>query len=135
MLPRRWRLVESPIGLGAADAVERKAGAVAIERPGSSLTVTPSGGHLVREDLHHGKTASGVTPEYKDKAVKLVINTGRPVAVVALELGVKEQTLGRWVNLFKSRQDAGDDALSETERAELAWLRKENSELKMDRAF
>ncbi len=39
------------------------------------------------------------------------------------------------MNLFKSRQDAGDGALSETERVELARLRKENSELKMDRAF
>jgi len=75
------------------------------------------------------------TPEYKDEAVKLVINTGRPVAVVARELGVKEQTLGRWVNLFKSRHEAGDGALSETERVELARLRKENSDLKMDRAF
>lgn len=75
------------------------------------------------------------TPEYKDEAVKLVINTGRPVATVARELGVKEQTLGRWVNLFRERQQAGDGALSETERAELARLRKENSELKLDRAF
>ena len=64
-----------------------------------------------------------------------MINTGRPVAVVARELGIQESTLGRWVNLFKGRQDAGDGALSETERAELARLRKENSELKMDRAF
>ena len=75
------------------------------------------------------------TPEYKDEAVKLVINTGRPVATVARELGVKEQTLGRWVNLFRERQEAGDGALSETERAELGRLRKENSDLKMDRAF
>ena len=82
-----------------------------------------------------GRQRRGFTPEFKDEAVKLVINTGRPVAVVARELGVKDQTLGRWVNLFKSRQDAGDGALSETERAELARLRKENSELKMDRAF
>jgi len=55
--------------------------------------------------------------------------------VVARELGIQESTLGRWVNLYRSHQDAGDDALSETERAELARLRKENSELKMDRAF
>ena len=82
-----------------------------------------------------GRQRREFTPEYKDEAVKLVINTGRPVAVVARELGVKEQTLGRWVNLFKARQGAGDGALSETERAELARLRKENSELKMDRAF
>ena len=82
-----------------------------------------------------GRERREYTPEYKDEAVKLVINTGRAVAVVARELGIKEQTLGRWVNLYKSRQDAGDGALSETERAELARLRKENSELKMDRAF
>ncbi len=76
------------------------------------------------------------TPEYKDEAVKLVINTGRAVATVARELGVKEQTLGRWVNAFRvGQQEAGDGALSETERVELARLRKENSELKMDRAF
>ena len=76
------------------------------------------------------------TPEYKDEAVKLVINTGRPVATLARELGIKEQTLGRWVNVFKARQEAGDgSALSETERVELARLRKEVSELKMDRAF
>ena len=82
-----------------------------------------------------GRQRREFAPEYKDEAVKLVINTGRPVAVVARELGVKEQTLGRWVNLCKSRQEAGDGALSETERAELARLRKENSELKLDRAF
>jgi len=82
-----------------------------------------------------GNTRREFTPEYKDEAVKLVVNTGRPVATVARELGVKEQTLGRWVNLYRERQEAGDGALSETERAELARLRKENSELKMDRAF
>ena len=54
-----------------------------------------------------GRQRREFTPEYKDEAVKLVINTGRPVATVARELGVKEQTLGRWVNLYKSRQDAG----------------------------
>ena len=74
-------------------------------------------------------------PEYKDEAVKLVINTGRTVAVVARELGIQESTLGRWVNLQKDRQDGGEAPLSQTERAELARLRKENSELKLDRAF
>ena len=82
-----------------------------------------------------GRQRREFSPEYKDEAVKLVVNTGRTVAMVARELGIKEQTLGRWVNLQRDRQDAGDGALSETERAELARLRKENSELKMDRAF
>jgi transposase len=64
-----------------------------------------------------------------------VINTGRPVAVVARELGLQEQTLGRWVKLFKSRRDAGDRVLTETEHAELLRLRKDNAELMLDRAF
>ena len=32
------------------------------------------------------------TPDYKDEAVKLATNTGRPVAIVARELGIFEQT-------------------------------------------
>jgi EAL domain-containing protein (putative c-di-GMP-specific phosphodiesterase class I)/transposase-like protein len=75
------------------------------------------------------------TPEYKDEAVKLVINTGRPVAVVARELGIVEQTLGNWVKAYRARHEAGDEALTEAERVELLRLRKEVAELKMDRAF
>jgi transposase len=55
-----------------------------------------------------GSTYRRFTPAFKDEAVKLVVNTARPVAVVARELGLKEQTLGRWVKLFKARPEAGD---------------------------
>ena len=48
-----------------------------------------------------GRQRREFSPEYKDEAVKLVINTGRTVAVVARELGIQESTLGRWVNVFK----------------------------------
>jgi len=57
-----------------------------------------------------GRQRREFTPEYKDEAVRLVINTGRPVAVVARELGVQESNLGRWVNLFKDRQGVGQGA-------------------------
>ena len=82
-----------------------------------------------------GRTRRGFTPEFKDEAVKLVVNTGRPVATVARELGINEQTLGRWVNSFKTRQTSDGRALTETEHAELLRLRKDNAELKLDRAF
>ncbi len=75
------------------------------------------------------------TPEYKDEAVKLVINTGRPVATVARELGIVEQTLGNWVKAYRARHEAGDEVLTEAERVELVRLRKENAELNLDRAF
>jgi transposase len=67
-----------------------------------------------------------------------VINTGRTVATVARELGLNEATLGRWVHDFRARAtagQAGQGGLSETERAELLRLRRENSDLKLDRAF
>lgn len=40
-----------------------------------------------------GRQRREFTPEYEDEAVKLVISTGRPIATVARELGVKER---RW---------------------------------------
>ena len=64
-----------------------------------------------------------------------MINTGSPVAIVAQKLGIVEQTFGNWVKAFRARHEAGDEALTEEERGELVRLRKENSELKMDRAF
>ena len=73
------------------------------------------------------------TPDYKDDAVKLVIATGSAVATVARELGVNEATLGRRVSAFKACNEIGQTEVTESERAELLRLRKENADLKMDR--
>jgi transposase len=59
------------------------------------------------------------TPEFKDEAVKLVVNTGRPVATVARELGIVEQALSHWVKICRDRLAGGDPALSESERIKL----------------
>ena len=71
--------------------------------------------------------------DFKQGAVALVVETGKPVAQVARELGVDEGMLGNWC--ARARRDAavGNGELSETERAELARLRKENTELRMQR--
>jgi transposase len=81
------------------------------------------------------RTRREFTPEYKDEAVKLVINTGRAVSVVARKLGINEASLGRWVTVFKARQATTEVTVTESERAELVRLRKENADLKLDRAF
>jgi transposase-like protein len=39
------------------------------------------------------------SPEFRDEAVKMVIETSRPIAQLAKELGINEGTLGNWVNL------------------------------------
>jgi transposase len=70
--------------------------------------------------------------DFKEGAVRLVRETGKPIAQVARDLGVNEGTLGNWVNADRRRRGS-DGALSEDERAELARLRKENAELAMER--
>ena len=71
--------------------------------------------------------------DFKEGAVRIVLETGRPVARVARELGVNEGTLGNWVNLDRRRRERGDGAVSESERAELVRLRREVAELRMQR--
>ena len=72
--------------------------------------------------------------EFRDGAVRIVRETGKPIAVIARDLGVNAGTLGNWVNQDKqARGEAAGDGLSEDERAELARLRKENAELAMER--
>lgn len=71
--------------------------------------------------------------DFKQGAVALVFETGKPIAQVARELGINDGTLGNWVAI--ARRDAGEGVgeLSESERVELARLRKENTELRMQR--
>lgn len=73
--------------------------------------------------------------EYRDEAVKLVIETGRPIAEVARELGLNEGTLGNWVARYRREHVGEEPPLSVSERARLRELEKEVRELKMEREF
>ena len=75
------------------------------------------------------------SPEYKDEAVKMVIESSRPVARVAKELGINEGTLGNWVAVYR-REHAGEEPPpTVTERARLRELERETRELKMELEF
>lgn len=71
--------------------------------------------------------------DFKAGAVRLVEETGKPIAQVARELGVNEGTLGNWCAKARRDRHGEDDRLSESERAELDRLRRENTELRMQR--
>lgn len=67
-------------------------------------------------------------PEYRREATRRVIDTGRPVAPVARELGLGEQMLGGWVAQERARLAApAEQAAAETEKLELERLRRENA--------
>ena len=80
-----------------------------------------------------GETRRKFDQDFKEGAVRLVRETGKPIAQVARDLGINEGTLGNWVNADRRRRGDGDGALGEDERAELARLRRENAELAMER--
>jgi transposase len=71
--------------------------------------------------------------QFKEGAVRIVRETGKPIAQVARELGISGGTLGNWVNRERRAREGGDGRLDESERAELKRLRAENAELAMER--
>ena len=78
-----------------------------------------------------GETRRKFDRDFREGAVRLVRETGRPIAQVTRDLGVNEGTLCNWVNADRRRREGGDGQLSEDERAELVRLRRENAELQM----
>ena len=75
------------------------------------------------------------TPEYKDEAVKMVIESSRPIAEVAREIHVNEGTLGNWVNRYRADHVDEEPPLTISERARLRELERENRELRMKAEF
>ena len=68
--------------------------------------------------------------ELRERAVREVRTTGRPVAHVARDLGIHKEALRQWVRKAEADTGERDDRLTTAERDELKQLRKENAELK-----
>lgn len=75
------------------------------------------------------------TPEFKDEAVRLVIESGRPIAQVARELHVHDGTLGNWVQKYRDAHPVAEMALNLSDRARLQELERENRQLRLDNEF
>jgi len=68
--------------------------------------------------------------ELKERAVRLVFESGRPIAQVAKDLGVHREALRLWVR--QAEADAGErnDRLTSSERERMKMLERENRELR-----
>lgn len=75
------------------------------------------------------------SPEFRNEAVRLVIDSSRPIAKVARELGVNEGTLGNWVNVYRSEHADDEPPLTPAERIQLAEAQRELRELRMENEF
>ena len=73
------------------------------------------------------------TSEFKAGAVRLVLDEGKTVGAAARELDLTPSALGDWVARTQADRTKGRTGLTSEERAELAQLRKENRELRLER--
>jgi len=71
--------------------------------------------------------------EFKAGAVRLVLDEGKTISQVARDLDLLRSSVELWVKRARADRDGGKSGLTSDERIELAQLRKENRELKMQR--
>ena len=75
------------------------------------------------------------SPQFKAEAVQLVVQTGRPIAEVARELGIHDGTLGNWVNAWRRDNPEPEESLTPTDRVRMAELEDENRRLRLENEF
>lgn len=75
------------------------------------------------------------SPEYKEEAARMVVESGRPIAEIAREIHVNETTLGTWVAKYRRDHAEDEPPLTLSERARLRELERENRELRMKAEF
>ncbi len=73
--------------------------------------------------------------EFKEAAVREVVDKSRPIADVARENGLVAQTLGNWVNAWRAEHIDDEPPLTLTERARLKELERQVRELRMENEF
>ena len=71
--------------------------------------------------------------EFRVGAVRLVLDEGKTVGAVARELDLTPSSLAKCVQQARADRSQGKTGLTTEERAELAMLRKDNRELRMER--
>jgi transposase len=75
------------------------------------------------------------SPEFREEAARLVVDTSRSIADVARELGVKEGTLGTWVTQYRRNRAGSDAEPNSDDRDEVERLKRELRELRMENEF
>ena len=73
------------------------------------------------------------TDEFKEGAVRLVLDEGKTVGAVARELDLTASALATWVARSQADRTKGKSGLMKEEREELLRLRKENRILQEER--
>src|SRR4051794_23868959 len=85
--------------------------------------------------LGRGRTSAMPAPkkypdELRERAVRLVLESGRPIAHIAKDLGIHREALRQWVRQAEADNGSRRDRLTSDERERLKALERENRELR-----
>jgi transposase len=75
------------------------------------------------------------SPQFKAEAVQMVLETGKPIAEVARDLGINEGTLSNWVNMWRRENPEPTTELTPVERARVKEMEDEIRRLRMENEF
>ena len=75
------------------------------------------------------------SPEFREEAARMVVDSSRSIADAAREIGVSETTLGNWVRAYREVHASDEPELELSERARLRELERRTRELEMENAF
>ena len=75
------------------------------------------------------------SPQFKAEAVQMVLETGKPIAEVARDLGINEGTLGNWLNVWRRDNPEPVPDLNPVERARVKEMEDEIRRLRMENEF
>ena len=75
------------------------------------------------------------SPEFREEAARMVVESSRAIAGVARELGISETSLGNWVRVYREKHAQDEPPLQLSERARLRELERKNRELETENIF
>ncbi len=75
------------------------------------------------------------SPEFREEAARMVVETSRAIVDVARELGISETSLGNWTKAYREKHADEEPPLQLSERARLRQLERENRKLRVKADF
>ena len=138
--PDRWKTmldstrtsVRLPVKSPGRDHEQRRTFRRSSTASAQSVGIPPFRGGIVYEESPCQRHGGSTTAEFREGAVRIVRETGKPIAEVARDLGINAGTLGNWVD--RDRLERGEEAdRSRVDPGSVRQLERENAELRMER--
>lgn len=81
------------------------------------------------------RRSGDITPEFRAEMVRLTLESGKPITVMAKALGIDHRTLWAWVDKARLEKIDPEGSMPEGARRRIRELEQKNARLVRDLAF